>query len=82
MLIVSQHYEAVLARAKQAFGANNDSELAKALGISRPAISQARKYKTVPFKRLVEKTIESEDDISLDWLFGIKGKKTANGGVA
>lgn len=82
MLITSQYYEAVLARAKQAFGSENDSELAKALGISRQAVSQAKDRKTLPFKRLVEKTMECEDDISLDWLFGIKPKKSANGGAA
>lgn len=82
MLMDSQHFDSVLTRAKQAFGASSDSELAKALGISRQAIAQSKANTSLPYKRLVEKTLESEDDISLDWLFGRKGKKNSNGGAA
>lgn len=73
MLMNSQYYDSVLARAKQAFKASNDAELSRALGISRQTIAMAKKRDTIPYKSIIEKIIEFEDDISLDWIFGNTG---------
>ncbi|HZF69910.1 hypothetical protein [Sulfuricurvum sp.] len=79
-MVKSEVYAAALTKAKVAFGAANDFELSKALGVDPATITKAKQEGRVPFRPIVDKAIESGGDISLDWIFGINVKKS-NGGA-
>lgn len=69
MRINSEFYEAVLKKAKKAFAVDSDKQLAEAIGLTRSTITEARKRNTIPHKNLIEAIIESDKEISLDWIF-------------
>lgn len=74
-MIKSEVYATALAKAKVAFNAKNDSELAKALGLDRSAISVAHKKGTAPVRHIVDACIDN--NVSIDHIFGIKPKSCA-----
>lgn len=77
-LIKSEVYASALTKAKLAFNASNDFELSKALGIDPSSITRAKQAGKVPVRHIVDKAIESNGEISLDWIFGIKKSNGAS----
>jgi predicted transcriptional regulator len=69
--LVDVHYvESVLARTKIAFRIEQDYELANRLGVSPSAICDSRKRGSLPMRKLVATIVETEGEVSLDWIFG------------
>lgn len=70
MLVISEQNEGVYTRAKEAFCVNTDNQLAKAIGLGRSSIHSSRQRGTIPYGSMVEAILESNEFISLDWVFG------------
>ncbi|EAS1877712.1 bacteriophage CI repressor [Salmonella enterica] len=66
---------AVLARLMEVFKVNNDTELAKALGVNRQTLASWRRRESVPYSLCI--IIAEQYGVSLDWLLsgreGVKG---------
>ena len=72
--ISPEEAKAILDRAKQTLNANSDNLLAKFLGVSRQAISNARSSGNIPYRWLFE--ISHESAASLDYIIYGVGPKS------
>lgn len=68
----SEIYAAALAKAKVAFNANSDRELASKINLDPSAISVAKKNGTAPVRHIIEACVEN--NVSIDYIFGITPK--------
>lgn len=67
----------ILRRMKESLGVKSDMPLAQFIGVTRQAISKARKTETIPPAWLLKFALEI--DCSLDWiLFGIGSKRRSD----
>lgn len=62
----------VLNRLMVVFKVNNDSELARSLGVNRQTLASWRKRDSIPYSLCV--SIAEQRDVSLDWLLGGTGE--------
>ncbi|HAU2961033.1 TPA: bacteriophage CI repressor [Salmonella enterica subsp. diarizonae] len=70
--------DAVLSRLMTIFVVNTDSDLAKKLGVNRQTLASWRKRDSIPYSLCIN--LAEQQDISLDWLLGGKGKMSAGEG--
>lgn len=69
--LIDVHFtESVLTRLKLAFRVEDDKELAEIIEITPSAISACRKRGGLPLRKLIAKIVETEGEVSLDWIFG------------
>ncbi|EAM5969717.1 helix-turn-helix domain-containing protein [Salmonella enterica] len=66
---------AVLARLMEVFKVNNDTELAKALGVNRQTLASWRRRESVPYSLCI--IIAEQYGVSLDWL--LSGREGVEG---
>lgn len=69
--------DAILNRLRQVLGASSDSELARALGISRMKVHHWRKRDTRPYPECLQ--VADKHRISLDWLLTGHGSRSRVG---
>ncbi|EDS5585806.1 bacteriophage CI repressor [Salmonella enterica subsp. enterica serovar Saintpaul] len=66
---------AVLERLMEVFKVNNDTELAKALGVNRQTLASWRRRESVPYSLCIK--IAEQYSVSLDWL--LSGRENVGG---
>ncbi|EEI5905242.1 bacteriophage CI repressor [Salmonella enterica] len=64
----------VLNRLMIVFKANNDSELARSLGVNRQTLASWRKRESIPYSLCIN--IAEQHDVSLDWLLSGIGEES------
>ncbi|EAT4153009.1 phage repressor protein [Salmonella enterica] len=66
----------VLSRLMIVFKVNNDSELARSLGVNRQTLASWRKRDSIPYSLCI--SVAEQCEVSLDWLLSGKGEKELN----